>query len=170
MSQQILEGLFEVALGSNRLSVCPLLCWGDTRNTQFFPCRGVCTGGFALTPPHPQHSLAFEEAESEGEMSEEPSHCSRLMMAWLSATSKLSFSTLPSASGRDLGRGVTGVPSPWDGGWGTESAVLQPSIQGGCRGLDPAPHHPAGLHIPTLALCSCPLQASPGGVPVPNAI
>lgn len=45
--------------------------------------------------------LALEEAESEGEMSEAPSHCSRLMMAWLSTTSKPSFSTLLSASGRD---------------------------------------------------------------------
>ena len=79
-------------------------------------------------------------------MSEEPSHCSRLMMAWLSATSKLSFSTLPSASGRDLGRGVTGVPSPWDGEGGThttESAVLRPSMQGGLPGAQPS-SPPAG--------------------------
>ena len=63
--------------------------------------------------PHPQHSLALEEAESEGEMSEAPSHCSRLMMAWLSATSKPSFSTLLSASGRDLNSSTV---SPGPGG------------------------------------------------------
>lgn len=50
--------------------------------------------------------LALDEAESEGEMSEDPSHCNLLMRAWLSATSKLSFSTLLSASGSELGKGA----------------------------------------------------------------
>lgn len=72
--------------------------------------------------PHPQHSLALEEAESEGEMSEAPSHCSRLMMAWLSATSKPSFSTLLSASGRDLNSSTV---SPGPGG-GKSPPLLLP--------------------------------------------
>lgn len=134
------------------------------------PQRGLCRRMCSPPPPPPssRHSLAFEEAESEGEMSEEPSHCSRLMMAWLSATSKLSFSTLPSASGRDLGRGVTRVPRPQDGGLGgegtgTEPAVLHPSTRGRRQGLDAAPWDPAGLHIPIPAL-----HASPRRCPRPH--
>lgn len=52
----------------------------------------------------PPHSLALEEAESEGEMSEAPSHCRRLISAWLSATSKPSASAPASDSGRELGK------------------------------------------------------------------
>lgn len=125
------------------------------QNTHVCPRRGGCA---AESAPHPKHSLALEEAESEGEMSEEPSHCSRLMMAWLSATSKLSFSTLPSASGRDLaqafqgGTDITGVPRDrWDGAHGAapSDAGGLPEAQPQSQPSKPPRKHPCS-HCPSL--------------------
>lgn len=135
--------------------VNPPYILGRCQNSQFCPHRGICAPEFVAQPP--EHSLALEEAESEGEMSEEPSHCRRLMRAWLSATSKLSFSTLPSASGRDLGTGVR------EGRWGQSP----PQMPGDAQGLGPAPTAPLGCKCQRQSWARVP-SGPPRGCPCPQ--